>query len=147
MELTKWMQNWKLHPKTMSKKGDIKQHQDNFNVDLPTIQENIRLAYKKLKKLKEEVNRQDNWLLGIIQAQSKNKGTPIKALWKQHRLSEQARKMARLVRAALNSEPCPGTLNTVIGPNTNGQWQEFTTKHTLEKVCLEEAGCQFSQAS
>jgi len=86
-------------------------------------------------------------LLGIIQAQSKNKGTPIKSLWKQHQLAEQARKMARLVRAALNSEPRPGALNAVIRPNANGQRQEFTTKHTLEKVCLEEAGHQFSQAN
>ncbi len=63
------------------------------------------------------------------------------------KLVEQARKTARLVRAALNLEPCPGALKVVIGPNTNGQWQEFTTKHTLEKACLEEASHQFSQAN
>jgi len=55
--------------------------------------------------------------------------------------------MARLLRTALNPEPHLGALKAVIGPNTNGQWQEFTTKHTLEKACLEEASHQFSQAN
>jgi len=40
-----------------------------------------------------------------------------------------------------------GPLQVVIGPTPNGQHQEFTSKYSLEKACLDEAGHQFLQAN
>jgi len=84
---------------------------------------------------------------GIIKAQPQTKGTPIKSLLKQDWLAEQVHKTAQLVQAAINSDNCPSALNAVIGPNPKGQCQEFNTRHTLEKACLEEVGHWFSQTN
>ncbi len=39
------------------------------------------------------------------------------------------------------------SLQAVIGPSPDSQWLEFSTKHSLEKACLDEAGCRFTQAN
>ncbi len=85
--------------------------------------------------------------MGIIQAQASAKGVPTKALWKQHRSAERARKMARRVRLVLQSSNQQGALQAVTGPTPEGHRQEFTTKSSLEKACLEEAGRRFTQAN
>ena len=55
--------------------------------------------------------------------------------------------MARLVRLVLRMKPNNGPLQVVIRPTAKGERQEFSSKYLLKKACLEEAGCQFSQAN
>jgi len=85
------------------------------------------------------------WIAGIVQAQAQAKGTKTKSLWKQHQLAEQACKTAWLVHTILQPADHSGALTLVTGLTPEGTRQEFHTRYLLEKVCLEEVGCQFSQ--
>jgi len=51
------------------------------------------------------------------------------------------------MRLVLKTTNRQGSLQTVIGLTTDGLHLEFTTKYSLEKACLDEAGCRFSQAN
>jgi len=128
------------------KKGSIASHANNYQLQDKIIQENIKKAYKAFHQLKSDPDRQDTWLAGIIRAQAMAKGTTTKTLWKQHRAAEKARNTARIVQLILKSTQRQGSLQVVIGPTPDGQWSEFSTKHSLEKACLEEAGRRFTQA-
>jgi len=132
--------------KQWAKKGSIASHANNYQLQDKIIQENIKKAYKAFHQLKSDPDRQDTWLAGIIRAQAMAKGTTTKTLWKQHRAAEKARNTARLVQLILKSTQRQGSLQVVIGPTPDGQQSEFSTKHSLEKACLEEAGRRFTQA-
>jgi len=137
----------KLGNQTMGKKGGIANHALNFQLEEHILQDNIRKAYKSFQLLKKDPDRWDTWIAGIIQAQALAKGVPTKALWKQHRAAERARKMARRVRLVLQSSNRHGALQAVTGPTPEGYRKEFTTKSSLEKACIEEAGRRFTQAN
>jgi len=104
----------------MGKKGGIANQSSNFQLDKNTIQDNIRKAYKSFHQLKNDPDWRDTWIAGIIQAQALAKGVPTKALWKQHRLAERVRKMARIVQSVLQSANRQGALQEVTGPTTEG---------------------------
>jgi len=128
-------------------KGSISNHPANFQLEDTIIQEKIREAYKHFHLLKADPDCQDTWIAGLIQAQAQAEGMLTKSLWKQHRQTEKARTTTRLVQAALHSNTRYGTLQAVIGPTPEGQCQEFASKYSLERACLDEAGHWFSQAN
>jgi len=83
----------------------------------------------------------------LIAAQADSSNKSKKLLWKQLRLTEQARNMARAVRAALQDQWHICGLLAVIGPTRDGPGrQEYMLKGELEQACIDEAGRRFTQA-
>jgi len=82
---------------TRAKKAGITHSQASLAISIETLQSNITAAYCSFNRIKKEPLRRDTWIANLIAAQAEHSNKSKKSLWKQLRLTEQARNTARAV--------------------------------------------------
>jgi len=82
---------------TRAKKAGIVHSQASLAIPTETLQSNITAAYRSFNCIKKEPLRRDTWIANLIAAQAEHSNQSKKLIWKQLRLTEQARNTARAV--------------------------------------------------
>jgi len=131
---------------TRTKKAGIQHDLNNIWLSPETIETHLVKAQSTFTCLKKDTKCHNTWLAGLINAQAELSGQSKKSLWKQLRATKNARNMAHAIKAALTDPNQTTSLSIVIGPDAQSGCQTYSNKGELEQVCLDKAGCCFTQA-
>jgi len=130
-------------------KGGMQHQLEHLQLNTNKVNANIQKAYKCYTKLKNDKNRWDTWLASLVEAQATARQVSKKSLWNRIRSTERIRNNARMIKKVLAIPDQWQGLAHVIGPNFEDPSKQIKSslKAELKKLCLEEAGHCFTQAS
>jgi len=135
--------------KRRANRGAITWNPDYLLLTLQQIKTNISNAYQDLKEIKIMADQRDTWLGQMIAAQAAAQNIPKKCIWQRIRTTESIRKMASLVKGALQPVTQRTGLLSVMPPQQahTTTRQEVHTRTALKNACLDEGFLQIHPSS